>query len=262
VKFTVDKEFIGAIIGTGGKVIQGIQKETGATISIEEVGNVGVVEVSSPDAESLQKAVDWIKNIVTVPEVGTVYTGKVVSIQPFGAFVEFLPGKEGLLHISEISYERLNDMEGVLNPGDEVEVKLLEVDQKTGKFRLSKKALLPKPEGYVERPREERPRRDDRGGDRGRGGYSGGRDDRGRGGDRRDDRGSRDNRGGGDRDRGGFNDRNRDDRAPRENNNNGNREQRNDENRGAGENGNQYGETRRNDTDSNVNDNNSNISES
>ncbi|RYG46262.1 MAG: polyribonucleotide nucleotidyltransferase, partial [Chitinophagaceae bacterium] len=265
VKFEVDKEFIGAIIGTGGKVIQGIQKETGATISIEEVGNVGVVEVSSPDASSLQKAVDWIKGIVTVPEPGGTYQGKVVSIQPFGAFVEFLPGKEGLLHISEISYERLNDMEGVLNPGDMVEVKLLEVDQKTGKFRLSKKALLPKPEGYVERPREERPRRDDRGGDRGRGGYGGGRDDRGRGNDRRDDRGGRDNRGGGDRDRGGYNDRNRDDRGPREGGNrdnyNGNRENRNDENRG-GENGNQYGETRRNDTDSNVNDNNSNISES
>lgn len=264
VKFTVDKEFIGAIIGTGGKVIQGIQKETGATISIEEVNNVGVVEVASPNADSLQRAVDWIKGIVEVPEPGKTYHGKVTSIQTFGAFVEFLPGKEGLLHISEISYDRLNDMEGILNAGDELDVKLLEVDHKTGKFRLSKKALLPKPEGYVERPREERPRRDDRGGDRGRGGYGdrGGRDDRGgRGGDRRDDRGGRDNRGGGDRNRGGYNDRNRDDRGPRDNNG-GNREYRNDENRGGGENGNQYGETRRNDTDSNVNDNNTNISES
>lgn len=236
VKFTVDKEFIGAIIGTGGKVIQGIQKETGATISIEEVNNVGVVEVASPNAESLDRAVKWIQGIVEVPEPGKTYHGKVTSIQTFGAFVEFLPGKEGLLHISEISYDRLNDMEGVMAPGDEFDVKLLEVDQKTGKYRLSKKALLPKPEGYVERPREERPRRDDRG--------RGGRDDRGR----RDDRGGRDRRD--DRGRGGY-DR-RDDRGPRD----GNRDHR------GGENGNQYGDTRRNDTDANVNESNSNISES
>ena len=228
VRFAIDKEFIGAVIGTGGKVIQGIQKETGATISIEEIDNKGWVEISSPDKEALDKAEAWIMGIVTVPEPGTVYEGVVKSIQTFGAFVEFLPGKEGLLHISEISYEHLRDMDGVLNPGDKIEVKLLEVDQKTGKFRLSRKAMLPKPEGYVER---ERPRRDDsRGGDRGgrdsRGG-SGGRDNRGGGGygggRDRDNRGggggygggrdNRDNRGGS----GGYNN----DRPNRDNNDGG-----------------------------------------
>jgi polyribonucleotide nucleotidyltransferase len=181
-RFTIEKEFIGAVIGTGGKVIQAIQKETGTVISIDEVDNMGVVEVASPDKEAMERAVNWIKGIVEVPEPGTEYEGTVKSIQDFGAFVEFLPGKEGLLHISEISYDRLASMEGVYNPGDKVKVKLLEVDQKTGKYRLSHKALLPKPEGYVER---ERPQRDDRGGRR---------DDRG---GRRDDRGGRDNRGGG-----------------------------------------------------------------
>jgi polyribonucleotide nucleotidyltransferase len=214
VRFTIDKEFIGAVIGTGGKVIQAIQRETGAVISIEEVENKGVVEVASPDKDSLDKAVAWIQGLVEVPEPGKTYHGKVKSIQAFGAFVEFLPGKEGLLHISEISYERLNDMEGVLNEGDELDVKLLEVDQKTGKFRLSKKALLPKPEGYVERPREDRPRRDDRGG----------RDDRRGGG--RDFRGGDRDRGGRDRDRGGRDDRYRGgdrdrDRGPRPDRDNG-----------------------------------------
>jgi polyribonucleotide nucleotidyltransferase len=251
-RFTIDKEFIGAVIGTGGKVIQGIQKETGAVISIEEVDGVGIVEVASADKESLDLAVNWIRSIVMVPEPGTVYTGRVVSIQNFGAFVEFLPGKEGLLHISEISYDRLPSMEGVLNVGDEIQVKLLEVDQKTGKFRLSAKALLPKPEGYVER--EERPRREggDRGGRDDRGGR--GRDDRGgrggfggRGGDRGGrggDRGDRGGRGGYDRDR-------RDDRGER-------REQR-------GENGNgerNYENRERSESGASGNDNNSNISES
>jgi polyribonucleotide nucleotidyltransferase len=232
-RFEIDKEFIGAVIGTGGKVIQQIQKETGTVISIEEKEGKGIVEVSSVDKESLEKAVTWIKGIVEVPEVGKTYHGTVKSLQSFGAFVEFAPGKEGLLHISEISYDRLNDMEGVYKEGDKVDVKLLEVDQKTGKFRLSAKALLPKPEGYVERERE--PRRDDRrgGGDRDRRGGGGGgynRDNRG-GGDR--DRGgyNRDNRGGGydrggDRDRGSYNrdndggDRNREDRGPRNDDNN------------------------------------------
>jgi polyribonucleotide nucleotidyltransferase len=208
-RFAIDKEFIGAVIGTGGKVIQAIQKETGTVISIEEVGNQGIVEVASPDKAAMEKAVNWIKAIVEVPEPGKTYHGTVKSIQTFGAFVEFLPGKEGLLHISEISYDRLKDMEGVMQPGDQFDVKLLEVDQKTGKFRLSKRALMPKPEGYVER--EERPRGDrDRGGrDDRRGGYDRGgrdrRDDRGgRGGDRRDDRRGGYNDRGGDRDRGGY----------------------------------------------------------
>jgi polyribonucleotide nucleotidyltransferase len=173
------------------------------------VGNQGIVEVASPDKAAMEKAVNWIKAIVEVPEPGKTYHGTVKSIQTFGAFVEFLPGKEGLLHISEISYDRLKDMEGVMQPGDQFDVKLLEVDQKTGKFRLSKRALMPKPEGYVER--EERPRGDrDRGGrDDRRGGYDRGgrdrRDDRGgRGGDRRDDRRGGYNDRGGDRDRGGY----------------------------------------------------------
>ncbi len=212
VRFGIDKEFIGAVIGTGGKVIQGIQKETGATVSIEEVDNRGMVEISSPNKDSLDAAYKWIIGIVTPPEEGKIYEGTVKSLQVFGAFVEFMPGKEGLLHVSEISYDRVENVEDVLSPGDKVTVKLLEVDPRTGKFRLSTKALLDKPEGYVER--ESRPR----GGDRDRGG----RDDRGgdrggfRGGDRRDDRGPRrDDRGGGGRDdRGGFRGGN-DDRGPR-----------------------------------------------
>ena len=207
-RFTIDKDFIGAVIGKGGSVIQEIQKVTGATISIDEIDGMGHVEVSSADKDALDKAVAWIQAICTTPDVGATYHGKVVSIQAFGAFVEFLPGKEGLLHISEISYDHLKDMEGVLAPGDEVDVKLLEIDQRTGKFRLSMKALLPKPEGYVERPpREDRPRDDRRGGGRDdrRGG---GRDDRG---PRRDDRGPR------------RDDRPRDDnRGPRPNNDGGN----------------------------------------
>lgn len=189
VRFDVDKDFIGAIIGTGGKVIQGIQKETGTVISIEEVGNVGKIEIASPNKESLDKARAWIEGIIAVPEVGTIYHGKVKGIQTFGAFIEFLPGKEGLLHISEITYERLENMDNVLHEGDEVDVKLIEVDQRTGKFRLSRKVLLPKPEGYVER--EERPRRDDRGPRRDDRGDRGGRDRNGFRGDRRDDRGPR-----------------------------------------------------------------------
>ena len=185
-RFTIDKDFIGAVIGKGGSVIQEIQKVTGAVISIDEVDGMGHVEVSSSDKEALDKAVQWIQAICTVPEVGATYHGKVVSIQSFGAFVEFLPGKEGLLHISEISYDHLKDMEGVFNPGDEVDVKLLEVDPKTGKFRLSIKALLPKPEGYVERERA--PRSDDRRGGGRDDRRGGGRDDRG---PRRDDRGPR-----------------------------------------------------------------------
>lgn len=170
-KLIIDKEFIGAVIGPQGKVIQEIQRETGTTINIEEVGATGEVSIFATEKESLQRAIDWVKGLTAVPEVGSVYEGTVRSIKDFGAFVEFLPKKEGLLHISEISWKRLDTMEGVLNDGDKVKVKLIGLDPKTGKFKLSRKALMPKPEGYVERPERpqgDRPqRRDDRqGGDR------------------------------------------------------------------------------------------------
>jgi polyribonucleotide nucleotidyltransferase len=141
----IEKEFIGAVIGPGGKVVQEIQKTTGATIVIEEVDNKGVVNVFATNKQVMDAAVKRINGIVAVPEIGAVYDGKVKSIMPFGAFVEFMPGKDGLLHISEIKWERLESMEGVLEVGEEVKVKLVEVDKKTGKFRLSRKALLPKP---------------------------------------------------------------------------------------------------------------------
>ncbi len=151
-KLIIDKEFIGAVIGPGGKVIQEIQKETGTTINIEEVGNFGEVSIFSTNKESVEKALKWVKGIVAVPQVGEVYEAKVKSIQPYGAFVEFLPKKEGLLHISEVSWKRLESMEGVLNEGDMVKVKLIGLDPKTGKFKLSRKVLMPKPES---KPREE-----------------------------------------------------------------------------------------------------------
>lgn len=141
----IDKEMIGAVIGPGGKVVQEIQKTTGATVVIEEVNNKGIVNVFANNQAVMDAAVKRIKAIVAVPEVGTVYDGVVKSIMPFGAFVEFMPGKDGLLHISEIKWERLENMEGVLEVGEEVKVKLIEVDKKTGKFRLSRKVLLPKP---------------------------------------------------------------------------------------------------------------------
>ena len=149
VKLIIDKEYIGAVIGPGGKVIQEIQRETGATVNIEEVGNVGEVSIFSPQKESLEKAVAWIKGLVATPVVGETYEGTVKSIKEFGAFVEFLPKKEGLLHISEISWKRLESMEGIFKEGDKVKVKLLDVDQKTGKFKLSRKALIPKPEAQA-----------------------------------------------------------------------------------------------------------------
>jgi polyribonucleotide nucleotidyltransferase len=149
-KLVVDKEFIGAIIGPQGKVIQEIQKETGTTINIEEVGNYGEVSIFSANKESVMKAVTWIKGIVAMPEVGEVYEAKVKTIQPYGAFVEFMPKKEGLLHISEVSWKRLDSLEGVLKEGDVVKVKLIGLDQKTGKFKLSRKVLMPKPEGMRE----------------------------------------------------------------------------------------------------------------
>ena len=146
VKLFIDKEFIGAVIGPQGKVIQEIQRETGTTINLEEVGNVGEVSVFSVSKEGLDKAVVWIKSIVAMPEVGDVYDATVKGIKEFGAFVEFMPGKQGLLHISEISWKRLESMDGVLNEGDVVKVKLIGLDPKTGKFKLSSKALIPKPE--------------------------------------------------------------------------------------------------------------------
>ncbi|MBR4977618.1 MAG: polyribonucleotide nucleotidyltransferase [Bacteroidales bacterium] len=193
VQIRVAGEFIGAIIGKGGETIQRIQRETGTTITIteEQVDGVsqGVVDIFGNDKDAMDKALNWINGITAVPEVGTVYTGKIVSILEFGAFVEILPGKEGLLHVSEIAWEKTEKVEDVLKVGDEVEVKLLEIDSKTGKMRLSRKALIEKPEGYVEperKPRGDRgprreernggPRRDDRRGDRG---------------PRRDDRGPR-----------------------------------------------------------------------
>ncbi len=162
-QLVVASEFIGAIIGKGGETIQKIQKETGATINIDEEpnpngeGTVGVVDIASNDADAMQKALEWIKGICAVPEVGEVYHGKVVSTLEFGAFVEILPGKEGLLHISELDWGKTEKVEDVLNVGDEVDVKLLEIDAKTGKMRLSRRALIEKPEGYVEPERRPRP---------------------------------------------------------------------------------------------------------
>jgi polyribonucleotide nucleotidyltransferase len=141
----IEKEMIGAVIGPGGKIIQDIQNTTGATVVIEEVEGKGIVNVFANNKDAMDGAIRRIKGIVAIPEVGEVYTGKVKSIMPFGAFVEFMPGKDGLLHISEIKWERLENMEGVLEVGEEVKVKLIEVDKKTGKFRLSRKVLLPRP---------------------------------------------------------------------------------------------------------------------
>ncbi len=178
VQITIPSEFIGAVIGTGGKVIQEIQKTTGTTITITEEGDKGIIDIFGENKESMDAALARIKAITTVPEVGETYHGKVVSILEFGAFVEILPGKEGLLHISELDYKKVDKVEDVLQVGDEVDVKLLEIDQKTGKMRLSRRALLPAPEGWVEH--ERKPRLNgasngggrggrDRGGDRGRG---------------------------------------------------------------------------------------------
>ena len=178
VQITIPSEFIGAVIGTGGKGIQEIQKTTGTTITITEEGDKGIIDIFGENKESMDAALARIKAITTVPEVGETYHGKVVSILEFGAFVEILPGKEGLLHISELDYKKVDKVEDVLQVGDEVDVKLLEIDQKTGKMRLSRRALLPAPEGWVEH--ERKPRLNgasngggrggrDRGGDRGRG---------------------------------------------------------------------------------------------
>lgn len=156
----IPKEFIGAVIGPGGKIIQGIQEETGAVVTIEELEGKGRVEVAANNKAVIDAAMMKIKGIVAIPEPGEVYKGKIRSIMPYGAFVEFMPGKDGLLHISEIDWARLDTVEAAgLKEGDEIEVKLLDIDQKTGKFKLSRKVLLPKPEGYVERPERERSER-------------------------------------------------------------------------------------------------------
>ena len=191
--FEIDKEFIGAVIGKGGETIQKIQAETGAVINIDEIDGKGVVDIATNDAEAMQKAYDWIMGICAVPEPGQTYHGKIVSILEFGAFVEILPGKEGLLHVSEIAWSKTENVEDVLSVGQEVDVKLLEIDAKTGKMRLSMRALQPKPEGYVE------PERRPRGGNGG--GRNGGNDRRG--GDRKNERGGERNDRGERRERGG-----------------------------------------------------------
>ena len=170
VAFDIPKEFIGAVIGPGGKIIQQMQEETGATITIEETDGKGHVQVSAPNKDSIDAALGKIKAIVAVPEVGEVYEGTVRSIMPYGCFVEILPGKDGLLHISEIDWKRLETVEEAgIKEGDKIKVKLMEIDPKTGKYKLSHRVLIEKPEGYVERERrprpergERRPRRDDR----------------------------------------------------------------------------------------------------
>ena len=163
--FEIPKEFIGAVIGPGGKIIQQMQEDTGATISIDEEDGVGKIQVSGPDKESIDAAIAKIKAIVAIPEVGEVYEGTVRSIMPYGCFVEFMPGKDGLLHISEIDWKRLETVEEAgIKEGDKITVKLLEIDPKTGKFKLSHRVLVEKPEGYQERPaRRERGERPDRG---------------------------------------------------------------------------------------------------
>ena len=161
--FEIPKEFIGAVIGPGGKIIQQMQEETGATIVIDEVDGVGKVQVSAPNQESIDAAIRKIRAIVAVPEVGEVYEGTVRSIMPYGCFVEIMPGKDGLLHISEIDWKRLETVEEAgLKEGDKITVKLLEIDAKTGKYKLSHRVLIPKPEGYVERERRPRPERGER----------------------------------------------------------------------------------------------------
>lgn len=167
--FDIPKEYIGAVIGPGGKIIQQMQEDTGATITIDESDGVGHVQVSAPNKDSIEAAIAKIKAIVAVPEVGEVYDGVVKSIMPYGCFVEILPGKEGLLHISEIEWKRLETVEeDNIHEGDHIKVKLLDIDPKTGKYKLSHRVLLPKPEGYQER--ERRPRRD-RGNAHQRGGH-------------------------------------------------------------------------------------------
>jgi len=160
ITLTIPREFIGAVIGPGGKIIQEMQRETETTITIEEVGEFGKVEIMGNNRDKVQAVIDRIKGITAVPEVGDIYQGKVRSIQPYGAFVEFLPGKDGLLHISEVEHRRLETLEGVLKEGDMIEVQLIGHDKKTGKYKLSKKSLMPKPEGQHKHQKQESPAAD------------------------------------------------------------------------------------------------------
>lgn len=170
VQIEIPKEFIGAVIGPGGKIIQQMQEETGATITIDETDGVGKVQVSAPNKDAIDAALGKIKAIVAIPEVGEVYEGTVRSIMPYGCFVEIMPGKDGLLHISEIDWKRLETVEEAgIKEGDKIKVKLMEIDPKTGKYKLSHRVLLEKPEGYVERERRPRGERGDRGERRPRG---------------------------------------------------------------------------------------------
>ena len=173
VQIEIPKEFIGAVIGPGGKIIQQMQEDTGTTITIDEVDGKGKVQVSAPDKASIDAALSKIRAIVAVPEVGEVYEGTVRSVMPYGCFVEIMPGKDGLLHISEIDWKRLETVEEAgIKEGDKMRVKLLDIDPKTGKYKLSRRVLMEKPEGYVERERRPRGDRPERGERRGR------RDDR------------------------------------------------------------------------------------
>jgi polyribonucleotide nucleotidyltransferase len=187
----IPKDMIGAVIGPGGKVIQKLQEETDTVIVIEEEGDTGIVQVSSTNKSSIEAALEQIRLIIAVPEINEIYHGTVKSILSFGAFIEILPGKDGLLHISEYDWKRLDSLDDVLSEGDELDVKLIGIEEKTGKLKLSRKVLLEKPEGYVERPS-----RDNRSSYRG-----GGRNDNRGGGNRNDNRGRgrNDNRGGGNR---------------------------------------------------------------
>ena len=170
IQIEIPKEFIGAVIGPGGKIIQQMQEDTGATITIDEADGVGKVQVSAPNKDAIDAALGKIKAIVAIPEVGEVYEGTVRSIMPYGCFVEIMPGKDGLLHISEIDWKRLETVEEAgIKEGDKIKVKLMEIDPKTGKYKLSHRILLPKPEGYVERERRPRGERGERGERRPRG---------------------------------------------------------------------------------------------
>ena len=170
IQIEIPKEFIGAVIGPGGKIIQQMQEDTGATITIDEADGVGKVQISAPNKDAIDAALGKIKAIVAIPEVGEVYEGTVRSIMPYGCFVEIMPGKDGLLHISEIDWKRLETVEEAgIKEGDKIKVKLMEIDPKTGKYKLSHRILLPKPEGYVERERRPRGERGDRGERRPRG---------------------------------------------------------------------------------------------
>ncbi len=161
---TIPKEFIGAVIGPGGKIIQSMQEETGANISIEEIDGIGKIEIAASNRDNIEAAITKIRSIVSIPEIGDIYEGKVRSVMPYGLFVEFMPGKDGLLHISEIDWKRYETIEDTgINEGDKIQVKLIDIDPKTNKYKLSRKVIIEKPEDYQEpAPRPRRPLRKDR----------------------------------------------------------------------------------------------------